>query len=263
MDLFWTVLRVAYGLLFVYAGAEKIADPVTFAGVIHNYQIVPVKLVYAVALGLPALEVVCGLALCAGTLARGAVVVLNALMAVFIAVMGIALLRGLDVTCGCFGGAGDAVTRLTLQRDLGMLALGLAAMWGIFAQKRRELALRPRPAPRPEPIKKPASEPGMKPGDKPEVKAEPGKEPMAHAGAGAGADPAGAGQERTSRLERKLAEQRRAESGHDAAPQGDAVAQPIPMPASGEAGAPEAAASTPEEAKPDAPKPEPEKKPGA
>ncbi len=254
MDLFWTVLRVAYGLLFVYAGAEKIADPVTFAGVIHNYQIVPVKLVYAVALGLPALEVVCGLALCAGTLARGAVVVLNALMAVFIAVMGIALLRGLDVTCGCFGGAGDAVTKLSLQRDLGMLALGLAAMWGIFAQKRRELAMRPRPAPRPEPARKPV----MKPGDKPEVKAEPGKEP------GAAADAtAGAGQERTSRLERKLTEQRRAESGHDAAPQDDAVAQPIPMPASGEAGAPEAAASTPEEAKPDAPKPEPEKKPGA
>jgi len=130
--------RLAFGLLFVYSGAEKMADPATFAEVIFNYRMLPGTLVYAVALFLPALEVVCGLALCAGAMARGAAVILNALMVVFLLGLGQALARGLDVTCGCFGGAGQAVDSQTILRDLLMLAVGLVALRGAFVQAREE-----------------------------------------------------------------------------------------------------------------------------
>lgn len=130
----WFVSSVLYGALFVYAGVGKMADPVTFAGVIFNYQILPAKLVYGAALLLPALEIVCGLALSVNFFARGATVIMNALMLVFLAGMAWAWSRGLDVTCGCFGGAGDAVSKATLTRDALILALGLVAMWGAFAR---------------------------------------------------------------------------------------------------------------------------------
>ncbi|MBI4805269.1 MAG: DoxX family membrane protein [Desulfovibrio sp.] len=130
----WFICRLVYGVMFVYAGAEKMADADVFASVIFNYQILPAKAVYATAMLMPAVEIVCGLALCANTLARGASVVLNLLMVGFIGAMGLAMVRGLDVTCGCFGGSGQAVTKETLIRDAAFLAVGLVAMWGAFAR---------------------------------------------------------------------------------------------------------------------------------
>ena len=128
--------RVAFGALFVYAGAEKMVDADAFAQAIFNYQILPARLVQGAALVLPAVEVVCGLALCANVLVRGAAVVLSALMVVFLAALGLAMARGLNVDCGCFGGAGQAVTHETLLRDGVILAVGLIALWGAFAEKR-------------------------------------------------------------------------------------------------------------------------------
>ena len=130
----WILCRLVYGAMFVYAGAEKMADADTFAAVIFNYQLLPAKVVYATAMLMPAVEVVCGLALCANTLARGASLVLNILMVGFMGAMGWAMVRGLDVTCGCFGGSGQAVTGATLARDAVFLAVGLVAMWGAFAR---------------------------------------------------------------------------------------------------------------------------------
>lgn len=133
----WIVSRLVIGALFVYAGAEKMINAREFTEIVFNYQLVPSRLVNAVALFLPALELVCGLALCAGAFTRGAAVVVSALMAVFLAAIGLAVFRGLDISCGCFGGAGDAVNRATLVRDAAILAVSLVALWGAFADKRR------------------------------------------------------------------------------------------------------------------------------
>lgn len=134
----WFFCRLVYGAMFVYAGAEKMADADVFAAVIFNYQILPAKAVYATAMLMPAVEIVCGLALCANTLARGASVVLNLLMVGFIGAMRLAMARGLDVTCGCFGGSGQAVTKETLIREAAFLAVGLVAMWGAFARSGKD-----------------------------------------------------------------------------------------------------------------------------
>jgi putative oxidoreductase len=134
----WFLCRLVYGGMFVYAGAEKMAEADIFASVIFNYQILPVKVVYAAAMLMPAIEIVCGLALCANALAKGASVMLNLLMVGFIGAMGLAMARGLDVTCGCFGGAGQAVTGATLARDAAFLAVGLVAMWGVFARSGKD-----------------------------------------------------------------------------------------------------------------------------
>ncbi len=138
MRVLFFVCRLVFGALFVYAGAEKIMDAQAFAGIIFNYHLLPAKLVYGAAMVLPAVEVVCGLALCAGFFARGASVTLTALMAVFMGALGYAVARGLDVTCGCFGGAGQAVTSQTLLRDAGILVIGLVAMWGAFSKTGKE-----------------------------------------------------------------------------------------------------------------------------
>lgn len=129
MRLVTVVPRVVFGLLFVWAGAVKIADPHAFAETVFNYQILPDVLVNPVALYLPWLEAVCGLFLVVGAFTRGAALVLCTLMLVFLAALGYNFHRGLDVACGCFSaGGGESDLAANILRDVTILLLGLLVL---------------------------------------------------------------------------------------------------------------------------------------
>lgn len=115
-----TVARVVLGALFLYAGALKLADLHLFAEEIANYQLLPAILVPVAAPVVVGVELVSGLLLLAGLWARAAAAVLGAMLVVFTAGLSQALLRGIDLRCGCFGGA-DVATWGTVLRDVVML----------------------------------------------------------------------------------------------------------------------------------------------
>jgi putative oxidoreductase len=154
--------RLAFGALFIYTGLTKKIEVQEFAAQVFNYRILPSELVNAVALGLPALELVCGAALCTGFLARGAAVILNLLMAAFLGALIWVLSQGLDISCGCFAGANEPISNLTVARDLTFLAVGLAAMWGVFREAKvvqPRLVAQPSPASPPSPANQPCQPP--------------------------------------------------------------------------------------------------------
>jgi uncharacterized membrane protein YphA (DoxX/SURF4 family) len=122
--------RFFFGLVFVYAGAAKIAGAPAFANDIFQYQLLSDWLIYPAALFLPWLEAVCGLCLWAGACKRGAAALCNVLLAVFMLALAINLWRGHDVACGCFGNAGSADAKAALIRDGVLLALGLVVQYG-------------------------------------------------------------------------------------------------------------------------------------
>lgn len=93
------------GAVFIYAGVIKAIDPVRFANDIDNYKILPWSISVSLAFYLPWLEIFCGLTLICRILYRGGLSILTALILVFIAATAAAKLRGLDITCGCFGHA--------------------------------------------------------------------------------------------------------------------------------------------------------------
>ncbi len=101
----WRALEIGVGGVFIYAGALKALDPLRFAGDIENYHILPWSIGVRMAFYLPWLEILCGLALITTRFARGAVVILTALTLTFIAATIAAKVRGIDITCGCFGRA--------------------------------------------------------------------------------------------------------------------------------------------------------------
>jgi uncharacterized membrane protein YphA (DoxX/SURF4 family) len=129
----WVTVRAQFLLaaFFVVAGIAKIVDPPGFAHEIHNYRIVPGQLVNAMALVLPWLELVCGVALFLGLAVRTSARILGILLAVFIVALSINLARKHPVDCGCFGTATVPKTdaqRLTdmkwaIARDVGLLLL--------------------------------------------------------------------------------------------------------------------------------------------
>ncbi len=102
---FWRGLDLLVGVIFIYAGVIKALDPVRFSNDIDNYKILPWTIGVGLAFYLPWLEILCGLALIARVLYRGGLSILVALIGIFTAATIAAKIRGLDITCGCFGHA--------------------------------------------------------------------------------------------------------------------------------------------------------------
>src|SRR5579864_6794396 len=103
MKLVWRILAVITGGVFVYAGAVKAFDPVQFGLDIDNFKILPWFVSVRLAFFLPWLEILCGVALVLRVLYRGGLSILILAVLVFIGATVAAKLRGLDITCGCFG----------------------------------------------------------------------------------------------------------------------------------------------------------------
>src|SRR5437588_7100739 len=104
-NIFWRIVDLVVGGIFIYAGVLKLLDPVQFANDIDNYKTLPWFISVRLAFYLPWLEIFCGLAVIFRFLYRGGLSILTALIAVFIAATIAAKMRGLDITCGCFGHA--------------------------------------------------------------------------------------------------------------------------------------------------------------
>src|SRR5262249_33328305 len=83
----------------------SLANPAEFASDIDNFKLLPWPVSVALAFYLPWLEIFCALGLMFRLLYRGALTLLIALMVVFTLAIIAAKVRGLDITCGCFGHA--------------------------------------------------------------------------------------------------------------------------------------------------------------
>jgi len=138
----WRIVDVIVGGIFIYAGAIKVLDPVQFANDIDNYKILPWTISVGLAFYLPWLEIFCGLALIVRRLYFGGLSILTALVAVFLAATIAAKIRGLDITCGCFGHVSQNWNfPAHLAIDLAILAALLALSFRVVSGNRLQDAV--------------------------------------------------------------------------------------------------------------------------
>ncbi len=97
------LLRILLGFVFIYAGAEKISDPAGFSTSIANYRLLPIFMINFFAITIPWIEIVAGSMLILGISVKENAAIITAMLSVFIIAIGISLIRGLDIECGCFG----------------------------------------------------------------------------------------------------------------------------------------------------------------
>ncbi len=97
------VLRLVVGGVFLWAGILKIFDPLEFAQGIADYRVFPRVISLFLALVLPWLEVLCGVLLILGVFRNASALLVSCLLAGFLVLIISAILRGLDIDCGCFG----------------------------------------------------------------------------------------------------------------------------------------------------------------
>jgi hypothetical protein len=133
----WRIVDLVVGGIFIYAGAIKALDPIRFASDIDNYKILPWMIAAGLAFYLPWLEILCGLALISRRLYLGGLSILTALTSVFILAAVAAKIRGLDITCGCFGHASQQWSFSGhLALDLAILAALLALYFKVASGNR-------------------------------------------------------------------------------------------------------------------------------
>jgi len=131
-------LRVALGVIFVYAAWTKLRTPwELFAMAIDSYRLLPLKAVELVARTLPWFELALGLLLIAGFWLRGAAMAVTLLLGVFFGLMVRAYAAGMEINCGCFG-PGEIISWKTLLRDGSMLAGALALTAMSFLHRKRQ-----------------------------------------------------------------------------------------------------------------------------
>lgn len=126
----WTVLlcQTAIAIVLLLAALTKIGEAGIFARQIHYYRLVPFGLENLIAITLPWIELVMALAILLRLDPRAGALAGAWLMGLFVLIVGIAVARGLDIECGCFGTANAAHVGLAkLLENTGLLAVAVVA----------------------------------------------------------------------------------------------------------------------------------------
>ncbi len=121
------LVRVFLGALFIIASLDKITDVHSFVSSILNYKIVDEPLAMIVATILPWLELFCGIALVIGIYPKTSALLITAMLIAFTLLVASAMLRGLDISCGCFtqDPSADKIGWQKIFENCGMMLLGV------------------------------------------------------------------------------------------------------------------------------------------
>ena len=130
-EYFVLLVRLALGGVLLYAGYQKATDLTTFIWTVEDYQVLPKAWAGVYGRVLPFGEMVVGALLILGLSPRLSGALAGLLILSFMIAMGQALVRGIELNCGCFGETTDPLTWWTVARDLPFL-LGSAIVyrWG-------------------------------------------------------------------------------------------------------------------------------------
>lgn len=116
--------RLVVGLVFLASALAKLLYPEAFVAAAQGYEVLPATLVRPVALAFPWFELLVGACLLAGLYTRLAAWAAAGLMVLFMGLMGLALLQGKQIDCGCFVGLiSETIGPSTLIRDAVLLLL--------------------------------------------------------------------------------------------------------------------------------------------
>ncbi|MGD8768943.1 MAG: MauE/DoxX family redox-associated membrane protein [Desulfobacterales bacterium] len=115
--------RIILGGIFIYAAAGKILYPAEFSEAITNYQLVPVMFTNLVAIVLPWVELVAGLLLLNGFKTQSGNIIIFLLICVFSFGAVFAVVRGLDINCGCFTESSRRVGLIFLAEEAALFLM--------------------------------------------------------------------------------------------------------------------------------------------
>ena len=130
-------IRLLLGGILLYASLGKITHAGEFATAVANYRLLPSSLVLLGSLVIPWLEFILGVFLVADRWMRTSAFMAAILFMVFTTAVTQAMVRGIDISCGCFEltGSGRKISSLTLLRNLLLFSGAVFLMQGPAARE--------------------------------------------------------------------------------------------------------------------------------
>jgi putative oxidoreductase len=124
------VARIGLGVLFIVAGALKLAEPSSFAASVATFRFFPRAWSNFIAITIPPIEILLGVLVIFGPWRRIAALGLTIFNFAFVVLLSQGLARGLSLDCGCFGAWDPLGSKpwLGLLRDV-LLLLGSIAVY--------------------------------------------------------------------------------------------------------------------------------------
>lgn len=122
------VARLLLGSIFIYASYYKIIAPDEFAKIVYGYDLFPSETINLIAIIIPFIELISGVALIIGIYTRPAAIIIIGMLAAFIIAISINIIRGHEFDCGCFSSdtSQSAYSAWeTIGRDMIFIILGI------------------------------------------------------------------------------------------------------------------------------------------
>ena len=121
------IIRLVLGFIFLYASLDKIIYPQKFAEVIYNYRLMPIELLNICAIIVPWVEAFIGVSLLIGYRVDVSALMLSVITFFFILMIISAIVRGLNIECGCFSldAEGSLVSWKRVIEDVFILVGGI------------------------------------------------------------------------------------------------------------------------------------------
>ena len=119
--------RLLLGVTFVYASYHKILAPAEFAKIVYGYGLFPHETINLIAIIIPFIELISGIALITGICTRSAALIIVGMLIAFIIAISINIIRGHEFDCGCFSADTSQTSYsawYTLGRNIILLMLG-------------------------------------------------------------------------------------------------------------------------------------------
>lgn len=137
-DYFQIILRVIISGIFIYAAIPKIINPQAFYLDILGYNIVDGELAKTIALWLPWVEIIAALGVMAGIWLIVNLRLIQVMLSMFVILLILTLIRGIDADCGCFGTASGQVTWWHVFGDTVLLFITTFLItWARFERQQR------------------------------------------------------------------------------------------------------------------------------
>ncbi len=119
------LIRLFFGVVFIYSSIHKILDPVGFSNVLKAYVLIPNLFTNLIAIVFPWFEMICGVFFIFGIFKETISYIIGIVLILFIVLILVNLILGIDFSCGCFSNEVKTTTEnlLTLFRDIFLLLI--------------------------------------------------------------------------------------------------------------------------------------------
>lgn len=125
------IIRLILAFIFVLSSIEKLKDPYAFALSVDAYQVFPDWIVNLSTLLIPWLELFIAFGLIFKFKLRANLILFGSLMIMFTLLVVIAMIKGLDIECGCYGESSSKVGLTKLVENI-LIIIGCSILYSYY-----------------------------------------------------------------------------------------------------------------------------------